>query len=116
MRRTFATLRAAVAKSPPLPAPLHLEPVKATVDAAKFAALSPVDRIKLIFDTHGEKAVQLASMQRTSSVLMHHIYRAQVPLPILFFDTQYLHQVCRPPPPPPFPLVLFSTPPYSRIL
>jgi len=63
-----------------------------SVDTVKFASLSPVDRIKYIHDIHGDKAIQLASMQRTSCVLMHLIHQANAGLPILFFDTEYLHQ------------------------
>lgn len=64
-----------------------------SVGTAKvFASYSPVDRIRLINDIHGNKAIQLASMQRTSGVLMHLIHRAQVDIPILFFDTELLHQ------------------------
>lgn len=58
----------------------------------QFAALNPVDRVRAIYEIHGSQAIQLASMQRTSGVLMHLIHRAQVPLPILFIDTGYLHQ------------------------
>lgn len=77
------------------PAPLFLpinENIPESVDPEKFASYTPVDRIKAIFDKHGSKAVQLASMQRTSGALMHLIYRAKADMPILFFDTQYLHQ------------------------
>lgn len=76
------------------PAPLFLpinDRIPESVDPEKFASFNPVDRIKAIFDKHGEKAVQLASMQRTSGALMHLIHKAKVDVPILFFDTQYLH-------------------------
>ena len=59
----------------------------------RFAKLDPVDRVKAVYDTHGDKAVQLSSMQKTAGVIMHLIHRAKVPIPILFFDTQYIHQV-----------------------
>eukprot|EP00462_Mataza_sp_D1_P016023 CAMPEP_0175154516 /NCGR_PEP_ID=MMETSP0087-20121206/20392_1 /TAXON_ID=136419 /ORGANISM="Unknown Unknown, Strain D1" /LENGTH=311 /DNA_ID=CAMNT_0016441427 /DNA_START=40 /DNA_END=975 /DNA_ORIENTATION=+ len=62
------------------------------IDHDEFSAASPVDRVKMIFDVHGNRAVQLASMQRTSGVLMHLIYQAQTQTPILFFDTGYLHE------------------------
>jgi phosphoadenosine phosphosulfate reductase len=62
------------------------------VSPEHFANYSPVDRIKCIYDIHGEKAIQLASMQKTAGVIMHLIHRAKVPIPIFFFDTQYLHQ------------------------
>lgn len=58
----------------------------------RFAKLDPVDRVKAVYDTHGDKAVQLSSMQKTAGVIMHLIHRAKVPIPILFFDTQYIHQ------------------------
>lgn len=51
-----------------------------------------MDRVKVIYDLHGSKAIQLASMQKTAGVIMHLIYRAKVDIPILFFDTQLLHQ------------------------
>jgi len=65
---------------------------KFPISSEQFARYDPVDRVKAAFDIHGPKVVQLASMQKTAGVLMHLIYRAKVPVPILFFDTQYLHQ------------------------
>lgn len=65
---------------------------KSSVDAEEFTQMSPIERIQAIFEIHGDKAAQLASMQKTSGVVMHLIHTARVPMPILFFDTQYLFQ------------------------
>jgi phosphoadenosine phosphosulfate reductase len=62
------------------------------ISVEKFESLDPVDRVKAIYDMHGERAVQLSSMQKTAGVIMHLIHRAKVNIPILFFDTQYIHQ------------------------
>jgi len=58
----------------------------------KFASYSHVDRIRAAFDVHGVKMIQLASMQKSAGVVMHLIHLTKLPIPILFIDTQYLHQ------------------------
>lgn len=58
----------------------------------KFAQYSHVDRIRAAFDVHGPRVVQLASMQKSAGVVMHLIHLSKLPIPILFIDTQYLHQ------------------------
>lgn len=63
-----------------------------TINPEEFTQMSPIERIQAIFEVHGEKAAQLASMQKTSGVLMHLIHSAGVSIPVLFFDTQYLFQ------------------------
>lgn len=81
----------ALAERTTLHIPRHRAP-PLRVDQEKFVKLDPVDRIKAIYDAHGDKAVQLSSMQKTAGVIMHLIYRAQVNIPIVFVDTQYIHQ------------------------
>lgn len=54
-----------------------------------FARMDVVERIRAIDAAHGEKALLLSSMQRTSSVLMHLIHRARAKTVILFVDTQF---------------------------
>jgi len=84
-----------VIESPPEVAspPVQVVPqVQNVIDDKVFARMSPIERIQAIFEIHGEKAAQLASMQKTSGVVMHLIYSAGVPMPVLFFDTQYLFQ------------------------
>jgi len=62
------------------------------ISPEKFASYSHVDRIRAAFDVHGTKMIQLASMQKSAGVVMHLIYLSKLPIPILFIDTQYLHQ------------------------
>lgn len=63
-----------------------------SITPEQYASLDVVDRVRVVYELHGSSAIQLASMQRTSGVLMHLIHRAKVPLPILFIDTGFLHQ------------------------
>lgn len=73
-------------------APLVQDVVSKSINPEEFAQMSPIERIQAIFEIHGDKAAQLASMQKTSGVIMHLIHTAGVSMPVLFFDTQYLFQ------------------------
>jgi len=64
---------------------------KLPISPEKFSEYHPVDRVKAAYDIHGPRVVLLASMQKTSGVLMHLVHLSKLPIPILFFDTQYLH-------------------------
>lgn len=59
------------------------------IDAAEFVELDALERIRAIDDAYGDKALQLASMQKTSCVIMHMIHRLKARTVILFVDTQF---------------------------
>lgn len=91
-RRVFAAVSASnkteSVPSTSAPTPLNIK----SITHEQYASLDVVDRVRVVYELHGSKAIQMASMQRTSGVLMHLIHRAKVPLPILFIDTGFLHQ------------------------
>jgi len=62
------------------------------ISPEKFAQYSHVDRVRAAFDVHGQKMIQLASMQKSAGVVMHLIHLSKLPIPILFIDTQYIHK------------------------
>jgi phosphoadenosine phosphosulfate reductase len=55
-----------------------------------FAGLSFQNRLRLINDLHGKKAVQVASMQRTATMIMHGLYRCEGSVRVALIDTGYL--------------------------
>lgn len=57
-----------------------------------FVAMSPLERIRAIDEAYGPRALQLASMQKTSCMIMHMIHRIKGRTLILFVDTQYHFQ------------------------
>lgn len=59
------------------------------IDIDEFIAADALGRVRLIDRAHGRGALQLASMQKTSGVIMHLIHRAGASTRILFVDTQY---------------------------
>ena len=54
-----------------------------------YSSIEALDRVKLIDEVYGEKAVQLSSMQKTSGVIMHMISRLNASIRIVFIDTQF---------------------------
>jgi len=54
-----------------------------------FSALDALERVRAVDREFGDKALQLSSMQKTSSVLLHMIHRLKAKTVILFVDTQY---------------------------
>ena len=66
--------------------------IKTPITNDDFIAMNTLERIQAIDALHGERAMQLSSMQNTASVLMHLIWRAKARTVILFVDTQYHFQ------------------------
>ena len=60
-----------------------------STDLDCYKTITALDRLKLIDETYGAKAVQLSSMQKTAGVIMHMIYRINASIRIIFIDTQF---------------------------
>lgn len=59
------------------------------IDSREFTELDALERIRAIDREYGSKALLLSSMQKTSSVLMHLIHRAEAKTVIFFGDTGF---------------------------
>lgn len=59
------------------------------IDKDRFVAMEAIERVRAIDAAYGERALQLASMQKTSCTLMHMIHRVKAKTVILFVDTQF---------------------------
>jgi phosphoadenosine phosphosulfate reductase len=62
------------------------------IDKDEFVAMEPLERIRAIDRAYGDKALQLASMQKTACTIMHMIHRLRAKTVILFVDTQFHFQ------------------------
>ncbi len=66
--------------------------MESLINKDEFVAMEPLERIRAIDHAYGDKALQLASMQKTSCMIMHMIHRLKARTFILFVDTQYHFQ------------------------
>jgi len=60
-----------------------------TITTEEFVALDALERIRAVDEVYGDKALQLASMQKPATVILHMIHRLSAKTFILFVDTQY---------------------------
>lgn len=65
------------------------DPEHPLIPAERLAALAPLDRLKAVDEIYGERALLLASMQKTSGTLIHMISRIKARTMIVFVDTQF---------------------------
>lgn len=72
-----------------MPDTTHETAEQSRVNADEFIAADALGRMRLIDQAYGRDALQLASMQKTSGVLMHLIHLAGARTRVLFVDTQY---------------------------
>lgn len=80
--------------APPAPAPAPASgssPAMAPPppDAAEFASMDALARVAAVDRAFGADALLLASMQKTSGILMHMIHRVGGRIRVIFVDTQY---------------------------
>lgn len=66
--------------------------MQSLIDKDQFVSMTPLERLRAIDAAYGDKALQLASMQKTSCMIMHMIHRLKAKTFILFVDTQYHFQ------------------------